>query len=130
MKLPELGFQLCVADMVRLNSAWLLRPVVSTVFLLCATVVYAEKAPVSRKECESMGGSWSQFEKIIICDLPTRDSGKPCSDSRDCQSACVASGEVPAESKVQGQCFSRSSTLGTCLNLVVGGVAQGVVCED
>lgn len=105
-----------------------------TLFLICvmlhAVSVDAQTTPTTQKDCETRGGKWIQFDSIAVCDLPTKDLGKHCSDKSDCQSACVASEDVPADAKTQGTCYGRTSTLGTCLNLVVAGAAQGTVCED
>jgi hypothetical protein len=48
----------------------------------------------TRAKCEGKGGSWrgsvSGRGRSVGCDLPTKDNGKTCSDSSQCESICVA----------------------------------------
>lgn len=89
-------------------------------------------APATQAACEAAGGTWGRFGLLAreLCDLPTGDAGKPCSDHADCESVCVATGGAQAGDRVTGRCFARRVTLGTCLPYVANGVAQGVICVD
>ena len=98
--------------------------------VVLSSPVCAEDASSDKRACNSIEGQWEQHGTITICNRPTKDAGKPCVDGRDCESACVTYEDQAANSKVRGKCYSRTSTLGTCLNYVVDGVAQGVQCED
>lgn len=53
--------------------------------------------PSTKQECEAAGGNWGRWGLLVEerCNLPTRDAGKSCSDSSQCQSACVAN--MPVE---------------------------------
>lgn len=99
------------------------------IVVLCSPVC-AEDAPTNKQECDAIGGQWEQFGTITVCNRPTKDAGKACTDGRDCESACVTDEAQAANSKISGKCYSRTSTVGTCLNYVVDGVAQGTECED
>jgi hypothetical protein len=48
----------------------------------------------TQAKCEQKGGVWlgsvSGRGRSIGCDLPTKDAGKTCSDSSQCESLCVA----------------------------------------
>ncbi len=89
-------------------------------------------APASRAECEAAGGVWARFGLLVteLCSLPTADAGMPCSDHGDCQSVCVVDDSVPAGTKTSGHCYARTVVLGSCLNYVKAGVAQGTLCVD
>lgn len=91
-----------------------------------------QAAPESESECVSLGGTWGHFGsmQVEMCDLPTRDAARPCRNEGDCESLCITADSVSTGESVVGSCFSRSVTLGTCLNHVDGGAAQGVVCID
>ena len=45
------------------------------------------------RECKARGGQWAGTEsgrgRITGCILPTKDKGKPCNDSKDCEGPCV-----------------------------------------
>lgn len=82
--------------------------------------------------CESQGGNWGRFGLLQKeqCNLPTSDAGKECFDHSACKSVCVADDSVLAGDKVTGKCYGWTITLGTCLNYVKDGKAQGIICED
>ncbi len=53
-----------------------------------------EKCIDTQAKCEAMGGRWGG---VVIgrgrshgCNLPTKDAGKKCSDSSQCESGCIA----------------------------------------
>lgn len=66
----------------------------------CDLVVYTEQQKLDkennerlRNDCEENRGQWegqSGRGRIQGCNLPTKDAGKLCSDSSECESACVA----------------------------------------
>ena len=59
----------------------------------------------SKQECEAAGGKWGQFGLFPKeqCNKPTTDSGKECTDSKQCQVACVT--QVAADKfKQSGAC--------------------------
>lgn len=97
-----------------------------------AQIVLAGGVPGDQLSCEKLGGSWGRFGlmKIDQCNLPTTDADKVCSDSSECEGVCFTDAPVPKGTKTNGQCFHKTITLGTCLNLIHDGIAQGQVCED
>ena len=101
--------------------------------LLAFTIVgvaHADSQIISEEKCKAAGGDWNTFNTIKVCDMPTKDAGRPCSDTKDCQSVCITSDKTPSDTKVTGKCFARTSTIGTCTNIVVEGRAIGLTCED
>jgi hypothetical protein len=97
-----------------------------------AATVLAGGAPGDQLSCERLGGAWGRFGLMEIdqCNLPTTDADKVCIDSSDCEGVCFTDAAVSKGAKTNGQCYSKTITLGTCLNLVHDGIAQGQVCED
>lgn len=46
----------------------------------------------SPEECSRVGGSWKRqpvSEEAYFCELKTRDAGKACADTSDCEGYCV-----------------------------------------
>lgn len=87
---------------------------------------------ISREECDALDGEWGRFGLFEqdLCRLPAPDAGNACIDSSNCVSSCVTGDKVSAGTKVVGKCYEKTITLGKCLNIVKGGKAQGVICED
>ena len=91
-----------------------------------------EPIPNPRVVCEESGGIWGRFGLLEIdqCDLAASDAGEACSGHSDCESACVTEDSVAPHTETSGVCFGRTIVLGTCLNYVDGGTAQGGICVD
>lgn len=89
-------------------------------------------SPQDQASCEAQGGRWGRFGLMEKeqCDRPTTDAGKECSDHSECESACVTEDAVPSGTEVIGKCFGWTVTLGTCMNIVKDGKAQGRICVD
>ena len=92
----------------------------------------AGAAPATREECEAAGGRWGRFglRPQDVCNLPTPDAGKACTDASDCASACVAPDGAAVGSQAAGTCYGRTLLLGTCLKQVRGGVVTAPLCAD
>lgn len=86
----------------------------------------------SENECRVVGGSWERrgMMNVLICAVPTSDAGKPCRDTSDCQSFCVAPAGAPAGKRVTGSCSGSYETLGSCISRVCLGRAEIGVCTD
>jgi hypothetical protein len=99
--------------------------------LLCAAPAVAS-GPSTRAECEAAGGIWGRFgiRQQELCNLPTPDAGKACTDARDCTSACVAPDSAAVGSRAQGTCHGRTLLLGTCLKHVREGIVGPPLCAD
>ena len=111
------------------------------VFIICVAFAgaFCSSTPVnppigieSSQACEEKGGKWDQIGQPHDhqCNLPTMDAGKMCSDSKECQSACITEGHVLPGTEVTGFCYGWSLLDDTCLNQVSGGMAEGESCED
>lgn len=105
----------------------------------CAGNSFAQKqdlAPVTTAEqCKAQGGVWRKAGMAgqTVCDLPTKDSGKVCSDSSECESICIvpnATANSPIGKPVQGHCYQSKLLLGTCLARVTKGISEPVLCID
>lgn len=89
-------------------------------------------APSTRAECEAAGGTWGRLglRPQEVCNLPTPDAGKACTDSKDCVSACIAPDAAAVGSRAVGACFGRTLLVGTCSKQVIGGVVAHTLCAD
>lgn len=96
--------------------------------------------PADKDSCESQGGQWGPvgLSPKEICVMPTTDAGKVCSDSRDCQSACVANLSVADYNNLvkyhipihtTGRCTAWKVGVG-CNAYVENGVVNGILCVD
>lgn len=84
----------------------------------------------SKHACESLGGKWGNFGllKKEQCNLPTSDAGKECSDSKQCESACVA--DIPFENfKKKGYCSGPKHKGKPCQNVKDCGGLEVCVIE-
>lgn len=85
--------------------------------------------PQDEASCREAGGHWTRLgipcetcEKS--CDMKTTDAGNRCTDSSQCQGACIAENE----SAKAGQCAAWAFTFG-CYYFMEHGVAQQI-CVD
>ncbi len=83
--------------------------------------------PVNEDQCKSLGGDWGRFGNAPLsqCNLPTKDSGKACTDGAQCDaSLCIAE----PESQSSGKCPVWRLNYG-CMNILEGGKAISL-CID
>ncbi|MEW5870381.1 MAG: hypothetical protein AB1894_13990 [Chloroflexota bacterium] len=89
--------------------------------------------------CEALGGKWGTVgpSPYEVCNLPTSDAGKLCTDSDACESGCVA--DLTQEQfdqvfrqgaviRTNGQCAAWHILVG-CIPFVEDGVVQ-IICMD
>jgi hypothetical protein len=101
------------------------------ILILCASPSMAA-APATRAECEAAGGAWGRLgiRQQELCNLPTPDAGKACTDAKECTAACIAPESAAVGSQAQGTCYGRALLLGTCLKQMRQGVVNPPVCVD
>lgn len=106
--------------------------ITGVLIFVCAEIVFAGGTLRDQVSCERSGGAWGRFGLMEVdqCNLPTTDANKVCNDSSECEGVCYTDAPAPKGTKTNGRCYNKTITLGTCLNLVHDGVAQGQVCED
>lgn len=106
--------------------------------LACALILavgsgtVAASAPTTAEECAARGGSWRRMgmAQTEVCEMPTGDAGKPCSDSSECESYCVAPEGVEKGAVVTGTCHGTFLRLGYCFAEVTKGHAEQSACRD
>lgn len=94
--------------------------------------------PKDKASCEQVGGVWQKIgiRPIEECNIKTKDAGKICSGSNQCEGVCLANlsredigkGMRGKLFKAQGQCSEFIKVVG-CRAYVYFGWAQ-VVCAD
>lgn len=94
--------------------------------------------PKDREGCEKIGGVWTRPgpRPTEECNIPTKDAGKICSKSSQCEGVCLAElnqddmrkGMRGKLFKTQGKCSDYIKVMG-CRAYVYLGWAQ-VVCAD
>jgi len=86
-------------------------------------------------ECRAKGGEWARFGvhahlcNVYSCAPRTRDGGKPCTTSRECEYQCVSRKELPPGAEATGECVGVVSPFG-CRYPVEGGRIAGRICID
>ena len=63
------------------------------------------------------------------CVIRTKDAGKPCSDSSECDGACLAPIDQAEGSPAAGTCASEKGMFFGCVNIVSKGKASGKICH-
>ena len=101
----------------------------------------AIKIPNNQTECLARGGTWKAMGIFPeeICNLPTKDGGKSCSSSNECEGSCLAVLNNDEQSalmkgdkkgmKVPGQCSNSLRNIG-CLGFVEDGKVDQIICLD
>lgn len=92
----------------------------------------AMEIPQGQATCEVAGGVWKQwgFLPELSCNIPTKDAGKPCRDSSQCEGPCIAVGDIIEDSSVTGVCHEWRRAIGGCFAFVEDGKTAGVICID
>jgi len=113
------------------------------VWLLLTGSVHAQNCPpvdasLSKKQeaaCREQGGEWARFGvhahlcNVYSCAPRTKDGGKPCRSSGECEYQCVSKKELPIGTAAQGECMAIASPWG-CRYPVEGGLIAGRICVD
>jgi len=81
--------------------------------------------------CNQASGSWQRLGMMgkWQCLLPMPDAGKACSSGAQCQSACLAPANSPADEPVIGVCAAVKPLYG-CHASVENGRASPALCVD
>lgn len=84
-------------------------------------------SPETEVACLQAGGIWAQisFDPKKYCNLPTTDAGAICTDRSQCEGTCV--GEH-SSGDTFGKCSERRWV--NCVNQIVNGKSQGLLCAD
>jgi len=103
--------------------------------VLVAALASADDVPTDRAGCEARGGRWGPAGLLPapVCNLPTKDGGKPCRDRADCESDCIAE-LTEAEKKAlpvetTGKCAAWRRNPG-CRAHVHDGRVESILCVD
>ena len=83
----------------------------------------------SHAACKARGGTISTAGLAAKphCVLPTKDAGKPCTSSAQCEAGCIATKSPDA--KAIGRCKATTEPFG-CHAKVEDGKVQPVMCVD
>lgn len=94
--------------------------------------------PKDKESCVAKGGVWKRLgpRPFEECNLPTRDGGKPCTGSSECEGVCLS--ELTREQLSAGMRGKKFRTGGKCSDFHIvmgcrGYVYRGwasVVCAD
>lgn len=95
--------------------------------------------PGTRAACEDAGGLWDSFGLFPrkICRVPTRDGGRACADTEECEGTCLASltrEQVDLLRKhmtlrMLGTCTPHVPVFG-CMAMVERGIVSRMLCLD
>lgn len=82
--------------------------------------------------CEEEGGEWKKLgmQQRDSCVLPAADGGKSCTDSKQCEVACVAKNkESHYGARAEGVCLQSTDLFG-CHSYVSKGIVEPPLCTD
>ena len=85
-----------------------------------------------KKSCTENGGVWERRGMLQRenCTMPTRDGGKPCTSSSQCELRCRALGRpVPSDVEIVGECARNNNPFG-CHSFVENGRFIQGPCVD
>ena len=84
---------------------------------------------IAKEDCESKGGQQVGCESLTpTCSLPTKDGGKPCSDSDECEQECVAPPNCEiGKTNVKGTCAKRTFLVCDGVQRVEDGTCDAVM---
>lgn len=88
--------------------------------------------PKTASDCAVAGGLWQRVGLLqqFACVLNTKDAGKSCTDSKQCESACILQDpKIKAGQPAVGQCHSTNMLFG-CRAYVKDGIAEPTLCVD
>jgi hypothetical protein len=97
--------------------------------------VDAQAQKAGERECRAAGGEWGRFGVhaqlcgIYTCVERTRDGGKPCRSTSDCEHRCVTEAPPRIGAEAAGKCTANRSSFG-CFTYLDGGKIVGRVCAD
>lgn len=105
------------------------------ILILTALPALAEVAPhpagtlqipseITSADCAAQGGTETQINGPE-CVFPTRDGGKACTDSSQCEGTCA----TDDASATAGQCTGTIDPMG-CYSVVTKGHAEEKICRD
>ena len=89
-------------------------------------------APIKNEaDCSTAGGEWKKvgLAGSLACVLKTKDAGKSCTDSSQCEERCLAMPDPADSTKVVGQCQVDNQPFG-CFAEMENGVAGPALCID
>lgn len=98
-------------------------------------LVDAEAQKKEEAECRAAGGAWARYGVqahlcgVYSCAPRTKDGGKPCRSSAECEYQCISKKELPLGTEVIGECAAVASPYG-CTYQVSGGRIAGRICVD
>lgn len=89
--------------------------------------------PKTEEACLAQGGRWGRvgLRGAALCNLPTHDAGKSCTDHKQCEGACITGNPKVwlFPNDAFGHCAEWTQTVG-CLSFMEGGKPSPVICVD
>lgn len=76
--------------------------------------------------CKLSGGGYWKVRGVCVYD--TKDAGKLCSDSSECESYCMAPGGSDIGAEAIGKCLERTDA--NCIKEVKNGIVQKQFCKE
>ncbi len=83
-------------------------------------------------KCRSENGIWGRWglAPVSSCRHRTKDGGKACTSSSQCEGKCIAKTGTAEGTKTSGECSGTREILGFCGSFVENGVAEKTICID
>ena len=87
------------------------------------------QVPTNEADCLQRGGAWTTLGlpmpgKAKVCDLKTKDAGKSCTDSKQCEGVCLADKDAEEGASTAGACSAYVAEFGTYKRVTAGKVQK------
>src|SRR3989304_6485856 len=99
-------------------AIWLTILCIITTIILLSRHFLSNSTTLSKKLCETKHGRWLTnpplgkspifYNSPFSCDLPTRDAGRVCTDSGECEAFCQPVDSIKVGSLSSGKCYGWS----------------------
>lgn len=85
----------------------------------------------SQSQCVSVGGRWGRacMAQSEFCFVPSKDAGKGCNDSSECENRCLKAEPGQEQAGFAGVCQANNNPCG-CFADISQGQYMGTLCID
>ncbi|MCA9383874.1 hypothetical protein KC909_05930 [Candidatus Dojkabacteria bacterium] len=113
--------------MKKTNSKLVIIVAVVLAFITVSSyLIFFSKETDTRESCEANGGYWTVIPGIEVCNYPSDDAGKECTDSSQCEYRCLAPLGTEEGTSFTGSC--QESSFIDCYTEIKDGVVIGGLC--
>lgn len=105
--------------------------VLAILIIVSSAIIYEYGVAGTHLGCRLLGGDWTRilYSGKSHCLLPAKDAGKDCTDSDQCQGACIGRDDLRRGDPARGTCSKYSEAMG-CFTSIEDGKVDLSICVD